>query len=562
VTNPAHALDHVVLVLFENRSFDNLLGRLYRPGEVPSFEGVTGKDLTNPIPAWAQHGAERQVVPYGVASGMDSPDPDPGEEYQHTNTQLFGVLDEANRFKDATDMVAPFNVPDRGQEPTMSGFVADYISFFTVQMGRQPTYDEYQQIMTGYTPEQVPVISAIARGFGVFDHWFSEVPSQTMTNRSFWTAATSSGLVVNRPMDDFMHHNDAETIFERLEAHGRTWKVYVLEPDPISFTGMIHMPRLKERFAANFVPFSEFERDASDGTLPDFSLIEPNLLAGHGDYHPAFGRALMAGVEVPIDPPSSILAGEDFLARIYNSIRSAPSEGGSEGGSNVFNTTFFIGWDEPGGTYDHVPPGLVPPPDPTAGARAAGLSFKFDRSGYRVPAIIVSPWVADGVVLTEEYRHTSLIATLREVWDLGGPFSGRDAVARTFHHVLDLDAPRHPDTWPDVTPRPVPPFQMERVAAGQALSTLGRHLCHGLLQHARHTETVPALPPLPADLDPDPGPGTNPNPNPNPEAEISPALALEIVHRIAARYFPRLVSVRAEPHPDAPSRRGGRPGSR
>ena len=48
--------DHVVSVMFENRSFDNLLGRLYEPGEVASFEGVTGKDLSNPIPGWAEHG--------------------------------------------------------------------------------------------------------------------------------------------------------------------------------------------------------------------------------------------------------------------------------------------------------------------------------------------------------------------------------------------------------------------------------------------------------------------------------------------------------------------------
>ncbi len=113
----ANALDHVVLVLFENRSFDNLLGRLYQPGEVPSFEGVIGKNLSNPIPDWAEHGAERQVVPYGVATSMDSPNPDAGEEYQHTNTQLFNILDEANRFKDATEMVAPFNVPADGRSP-------------------------------------------------------------------------------------------------------------------------------------------------------------------------------------------------------------------------------------------------------------------------------------------------------------------------------------------------------------------------------------------------------------------------------------------------------------
>jgi phospholipase C len=73
-----NALDHVVLVLFENRSFDNLLGRLYAPGEVESFEGVLGKDLSNPVPEWAEHGAAGGVVPYGIAVGMDAPDPDPG----------------------------------------------------------------------------------------------------------------------------------------------------------------------------------------------------------------------------------------------------------------------------------------------------------------------------------------------------------------------------------------------------------------------------------------------------------------------------------------------------
>ena len=171
-----NALDHVVLVLFENRSFDNLLGRLYAPGDVEAFEGVIGKDLSNPIPAWAEHGAEGGVVPYGVSASMDAPDPDPGEEFQHTNTQLFNVLNEANRFKDATEMVAPHNAPPAGTESTMEGFVTDYISFLTFELGRQPTYEEYSQIMTGYTPEQVPVISALARGFGVFDHWFSEVP--------------------------------------------------------------------------------------------------------------------------------------------------------------------------------------------------------------------------------------------------------------------------------------------------------------------------------------------------------------------------------------------------
>ena len=417
----SHALDHIVVVLFENRSLDNVLGHLYGPGDGKNFDGVIGKNLSNPIPAWAEHGADRKVVPYTVATDMDSPNPDSGEEYQHTNTQLFNILSEENRFKVAGDMTAPWNAPEAGQTPTMDGFVTDYISTFTAEMGRQPTYEEYSQIMTGFTPDQVPVLNGLARAFGVFDHWFCEVPSQTFMNRSFWTAGTSSGLVVNFPAKKWFTGNDAETLFERLEAHGKTWKVYVSEPMQISFTGIIHHQRLKDRLATHFVPFAQFEADAAKGALPDFSLIEPALVIGHNDYHPAEGRALGHGVAFPgVDPPSSILGGEAFLARIYDAYRGMQSGTGS----NVWNTTLFIGWDEPGGTYDHVPPPAVPPPDPAAPAGEYG--FTFDRSGYRVPAIVISPWVAEGQVFNQEHRHTSLIATLREQWNLGDPFTARE----------------------------------------------------------------------------------------------------------------------------------------
>jgi len=228
----AKALDHIVVVLFENRSLDNVLGHLYGPGEFKAFDGVIGKDLSNPIPAWAEHGADQMVVPYEVATDMDSPNPDSGEEYFHTNTQLYNTIDDHNRFKIGDAVTAPWNAPPPDATPTMDGFVTDYISTFTGEVGRQPTYYEYAHIMTGYTPEQLPVLNGIAREFGVFDHWFCEVPSQTFMNRSFWTAATSSGIVVNTPVKKWVTKNDAETIFERLEQHGKTWKVYRRHPLP------------------------------------------------------------------------------------------------------------------------------------------------------------------------------------------------------------------------------------------------------------------------------------------------------------------------------------------
>lgn len=446
------AMDHIVVVMFENRSFDNLLGRLYTPGEVASFDGVIGKDLSNPVPDWARDRVERASVPYAIAVGMNMPSPDPGEEYQHVNTQLFGLIDPpANRGEHADHMLAPFNAPSRWrhrQVPTMDGFVADYISAITAETGRQPEYDQYAQIMTGYTPAQMPVVSVLARGFATFDHWFCDVPSQTFANRSFFHAATSSGFVVNMsPPESFPLHNTAETIFERLEASGLTWRVYCDPPSHVSVTGIIHARRLHERFATNFVTTDRFMEDAASGTLPAYSFIEPNLIYGHNDMHPGFD-ALFPGMT--LDPPSSLIGGEDLLARVYNAVRSSSSPHGS----NAWNTLLLVTFDEHGGTYDHVPPPAVPSPDRHAPAGQFG--FRFQRAGVRIPAIAVSAWIPERSVVSQTYLNTSVIRTLRERWSLGAPLTARDAVAPDIAPILRLGQPRAPEDWPEVTPRPVP----------------------------------------------------------------------------------------------------------
>ncbi len=469
-----NAMDHVVVVMFENRSFDNLLGRLYQPGEVESFEGVIGRGFSNPIPGWAEHGADRGVVPYGVATNMDTPNPDPGEEYQHVNTQLFGLIDPpGNRCIPPEQMAAPYNAPgDPRRTPTMDGFVTDYISAFTAEIGRQPTYDEYAQIMTGYTPEQMPVTSALARGFATFDHWFCEVPSQTFTNRSFFNAGSASGFVTNMiPTDAFPVHNTAETIFERLEAQGLSWRVYCDHDSIVPFTGVIHASRLLGR-ASNFVTTEQFLEDAAKGELPTYSFIEPNMLHGHNDMHPAC-NAVLPGMAA--DPPSSLLGGEALLAKVYNAVRSSSSASGS----NAFNTLLMVNFDEHGGCFDHVPPPPAPPADPAGTPGEKG--FTFDRSGVRVPAIAISAWAPERTVVSSEYRNTSVIRTLRERWSLGAPFSGREAIARDITPVLSLEDPRPPEEWPDVSPRPVPEFDVAVVPLDTPLSPLPRGLFFGLL---------------------------------------------------------------------------------
>ena len=104
------------------------------------------------------------------------------------------------------------------------------------------------------------------------------------------------------------------------------------------------------------------------------------------------------------------------------------------------------------------------------------FGFTFDRSGYRVPAIVVSPWVESGSVYNEEYRHTSLIATLRKSCKLGDAFTQRDASARTFDHVLTRETPRDPQTWATLTALPVSKWQMDEEVVGKTLARWARAL--------------------------------------------------------------------------------------
>jgi phospholipase C len=125
------------------------------------------------------------------------------------------------------------------------------------------------------------------------------------------------------------------------------------------------------------------------------------------------------------------------------------------------------------------------------------MGFQFDRSGVRVPAIAVSPWIGEQTVVNDQYRHTSVIRTLREHWQLGGPLTARDGAALDLAPVLSLDTPRDPDNWPDVTPWPVPPFDPAHVSFEARLKGLCKAACFPVLALAKEMG-------LPApDLDPD-----------------------------------------------------------
>jgi phospholipase C len=441
------AFEHVVVLMLENRSFDNLLGHLYPAGGAPrgqSFEGAAGKALSNPIPPDALY-AERRIVPVWSGTVMDNPNPDPGEEYPHVSTQLYGVVDPpGNRFLAATAMRAPFNTPAAPLATApMNGFVIDYINNYVRTQGRPPRYDEYRVIMQCYAPESVPVISTLAREFAVCDHWHCDVPSQTFTNRSFFHAASASGAVINEPYAHWVRHNDAETIFERLSAKGLGWKIYFDERDVFPLTGLIHYPRLAPFIADSFFTMQRFFADARNGTLPRYAFIEPRLFINHNDMHPPIeiaGRTQR----------SSILDGEMLINEVYEAIRLSDNMRGS----NFRNTLLAIVFDEHGGCYDHVPPPAAVPPDPT---RPKGqFGFAFDRLGVRIPAILVSAYIEPGTVINMQLSHASMPRTLRDKWGLGH-LTERDRNAASLAAAFNRREPRPRAQWPVLAPRPLPP---------------------------------------------------------------------------------------------------------
>jgi phospholipase C len=429
-------INHIVVLMLENRSFDNILGWLgTKSGEPQKVNGVSGKNLSNPIPPYADKPKGGKNVPVSKGHGTINPSPDPGEEYYHVNTQLYGLVNPPdNRYEPFNRK--PYNLPNDGKLPPrapMNGFVTDYIDNFNALQHRMPTYEEYKVVMECFDEDDVPVISKLAQEYAVFDAWHCSVPSQTFCNRSFVHTATSNGAVTNTPYFNWLFY-DSPTIFNRIEEKkdpNLTWKVYYDKLDVISITGLLHQALWKD-YDRNFKYMEDFENDAANGTLPSYSFIEPRLLIDHNDQHPPADAAVFG--------TSSVLAGELLINRIYQALRR---------GKNWEHTLFIITFDEHGGCYDHVAPPAAIPPD--ANQPTGQYDFKFDRLGVRVPTVMISPYIERGTIVSDIYDHTSIIRTICKRWNLD-PLTERDRYADSFEKVLNVKTPRTDS--PVIHPRP------------------------------------------------------------------------------------------------------------
>lgn len=186
-------------------------------------------------------------------------------------------------------------------------------------------------------------------------------------------------------------------------------------------------------------PMTSFYADAANGTLPEFSFIDPSCCGvGTNSMHPT----------------GLISDGEIFIKNIYDALRASPQWD---------ETLFILTFDETGGFHDHVPPPLAVRPDnltyTETAANGEKYTFSFDRLGGRIPTILISPWVGKGMVeqkgkdsngKTVSYSASSILRTLGYLWDFE-PFTPRVEASASFEHLIRNEK-RH-DT-PTALPEP------------------------------------------------------------------------------------------------------------
>jgi phospholipase C len=393
--NAAMPFDHIVVVMMENHSFDNLLGALAHSGQ-PKAQGLrfssSGVALnSNPGPT----GAVRSFPFSTTAQG-----PHVTQSWNATHEQI-----------------------DGGK---MDGFVRSAGAV---------------QPMGYWNPDVLPFPYSLARTFCVANRWFCSAPCQTYPNRRFLMAGTAYGNIST----DTASLKDAPppngTIWDRLHAYGVSWRNYFAD---LPSTGIIN--GTIEKYPTNLAPIGQFFTDCAAGTLPSVSLVDPEFgvagivgsaLATAPGMAPFAEKLETTGGDE--EDPQDMAYGEYWASQIVKAVLASPAWP---------RTLLIYTYDEHGGYYDHVPPPAAIAPDsipPTLGS--GDTPGGYDIYGPRVPAVVVSPYSKPNAVTNVVHDHTSFLATVESKWNLPA-LTYRDANAKTVMDFLDVSqaAFLHPPT--------------------------------------------------------------------------------------------------------------------
>jgi phospholipase C len=358
-TDTLPQIEHVIVLMMENHSFDNYLGMLGR-GDGFHLRG--------------------------------------------------GVPTAANRATDGT-LVRAFHMPSACQLDAHPGqnWNASHVSF---DGGRNDGFVRASgPVAMGYwTGDDLPFYHGLARTFPLADRWFASCLAQTYPNRRFLLAGTAYGIVSTS--------NEALTapappngnIMERLDTYGISWRDYYTDLPSVAV-----LLTYASAHQQNWSPIAQFFTDAAAGTLPAVSFVDPNF-----DHQSE-------------ENPQDIRLGEAFAASVVNAAMAGPG----------WPKTLLVWcYDEHGGYYDHVPPPRAIPPDDTPPdiQSPPDQPGGYDRYGFRVPAVIVSPYARRHHVSHRVRDHTAILAFIERKWNLPA-LTFRDANADDLSDCLAFHRP-------------------------------------------------------------------------------------------------------------------------
>lgn len=403
MVNEAMPFDHIVVVMMENHSFDNVFGDLGRTRddvEALSFNATGIATNANPTADGASH-----VVSYPLPDTRQTKEVD--QSWTASHEQINGGA--------------------------MDGFLRSVSPGVHEPMGY-------------YTPEVLPFAYSLAEQFTIGDHWFCSLPGPTYPNRRFLLAGTAYGctytassvLVEDPPPDG--------TIFDQLSKHGIDWCNYFSD---IPMTAVIRSTILDHPTHHRLI--DEFFDQCAAGTLPPVSFVDPRIgvLSDIGAPFlelPAPLKEIFKGLGADLtnvhaeteEDPQDVYWGEAWAAKLIQGVLDSPAWP---------RTLLIYIYDEHGGYYDHVPPPAAIPPDAIA-PKPSTERGAYDGSppgaaynlyGPRVPAVVVSPYSRPGGVTHQVHDHTSVLATIEAKWNLPA-LTDRDANALDVMDFLDLDS--------------------------------------------------------------------------------------------------------------------------
>jgi len=373
------SLDHIIVLMMENHSFDRMLGALlpYR-ADGGGVQGMAANLSNDDKSATAMPPITHVMAP--TTARLIQPDP------MH---DLDDVHKQIGDYK----------------KPTNLGYVTNYGATYPTA-----NWAQRQEIMGYYDDGDnvVPNLHTLAKNYTICDRWFSSLPGPTFANRVFMHTGTSRGYTTNSPSNEWIQ----TSIYDVLDNNGISWGIYygdmsstvLLQPAPLSAYPMRQFWNLANGDPAN---------------VPQYCFLEPNYgvysLKSENDQHPM----------------SDVVAGDQFIRDVYNAIRA---------NDELWQSSLLvINYDEHGGFYDHVPPPATVAPDQYRDSS----NFNFETLGVRVPAVLVSPWLKQGVI-SDTFDHTSVLKFVIEQFGLANGYLGNRVAApstNTFTKYL-LNSPR------------------------------------------------------------------------------------------------------------------------